>query len=816
MKKIFLHDGWSFTDSKLDGVFSAKVPGCLHTDLIAAGVIKDIFYRDNNDKYGWVEDCAPVYETRFDATLSDNVRLVFDGLDTFASVYLNGVHLGDTHNMFIPHSFDVTNILKERDNHLRVAFTPPVKAVDGMPIPGGFAFTGDRINARRMQCTYSWDWVARFVTMGIFRPVYLEYRAGLEIEDVYVRTDALDRFGASIVAEYTLSGFDKPGIVEAELVSPSGRVVYRDKFYADRELMVRKMDIPNPELWYPAGYGEQPLYSFKAKTETSEYKTKLGIRTIRIINHKDAKGTEYYNIASDAAKSEVAGPRSVDDDFFGFKVVVNEKEIFCRGGNWVPCDPFASEESDEKISALIKSARDLGANMLRVWGGGHFERPIFFDECDKQGILICHDFLMACGQYPEKQEWFINELLLESEYAVKLMRNHPCLAWFHGDNENAVDGSDTLSDYMGRSSALDGIFPSIYKYSKNVPFLASSPWGGDKFNSITSGTSHNTNFLGEIFNYGYTTDCHDYKEYLAQFTSRFVSEDPTFGAICRESMLEFMTEEDLVGEDESILKYHSKTNPGLPVHIYDDVRGFTEHVLGKFEDGEDRFFKCKYIQCEWVRLTQELVLRNLGYSNGIIYWMFNDCWPASLGWAFVDYYLRRKPSYYAFKRLTTPVVGSFDVDGKTLVISNTSDDSDTAFVSVVALDMSDGFKEVARFDTGVFVDPYSAQRIDVSELYTGDNILLVSDVTRDEETHRSYYKSGKLEIARDDSFDVISMTDKSITIRANKYLQAVELEGDYLFSDNYFTMLEGERMTVTFKKFSSKANGVSIKSYTLK
>ena len=354
------------------------------------------------------------------------------------------------------------------------------------------------------------------------------------------------------------------------------------------------------------------------------------------------------------------------------------------------------------------------------------------------------------------------------------------------------------------------------QYSKNVPFLASSPWGGNKFNSITSGTSHNTNFLGEIFNYGYTTDCHDYKEYLAQFTSRFVSEDPTFGAICRESMLEFMTEEDLIGEDESILKYHSKTNPGLPVHIYDDVRGFAEHVLGEFEDGEDRFFKCKYIQCEWVRLTQELVLRNLGYSNGIIYWMFNDCWPASLGWAFVDYYLRRKPSYYAFKRLTTPVVGSFDVDGKTLVISNTSDDSDTVFVSLVALDMNDGFKEVARLDTAVFVDPYSTQRIDVSELYTGENILLVSDVTRDEESYRSYYKSGKLEIARDDSFDVISVTDNSITIRANKYLQAVELEGDYAFSDNYFTMLEGERITVTFKKFSSKASGVNVKSYTLK
>ena len=816
MKKIYIHDGWTLTDERLTERLSAKVPGCLHTDLIAAGIISDLYYRDNDEKYRWVEDCEPIYETRFDAALGKSVRLKFDGIDTFAKIYLNGKLIGEAHNMFIPHEYDVTDIIKEKDNALRVEFTSPVKAVEGMPIAPGFAFTGDRINARRIQCTYSWDWVDRFVTMGIFRPVYLEYREGLEIEDVYVRTDAVDRFGASIVAEYTLSGFDKPGIVEAELVSPSGRVVYRDRFYADRELMVRKMDIPSPELWYPSGYGEQPLYSFKASTDSSRYETKLGIRTIRIINHKDAKGTEYYNRACEATKSEIAGPRTADDNFFGFKVVVNEKEIFCRGANWVPCDPFASEESDEKIKTLIKSARDMGANMLRVWGGGLFERAVFFDECDKQGILICHDFLMACGQYPEKEEWFITELLLESEYAVKFMRNHPCLAWFHGDNENAEQGSDTLPDYMGRSSALDGIYPSVYKYSKNIPFLASSPWGGDRFSSITSGTSHNTNFLGETFRYMYEDECLDYKEFLAQFTSRFVSEEPSFGAICRESMLEFMTEDDLLGDDESILKYHSKTNPGLPTHIYDDIRAFAEKVLGDFRDGEDRYFKMKYIQCEWVRLTQELALRNLGYTNGIIYWMFNDCWPASLGWAFVDYYKRRKPAYYTFKRLTTPVVESFDVDGKTLVISNTSDDSDTAFVSVVALDMKDGFKEIARLDTGVFVDPYSAQSIDVSELYTGENVLLVCDVICADNLYRSYYKSGKLEIERDDSFEIVSSTDNSITVRANKYLQVVELSGDYVFSDNYFTMLEGEKVTVAFERFSEKANGVKVTTYTLK
>ena len=814
MRKVFLHEGWSLSDATLGKTLPARVPGCIHTDLIAAGIVEDIFYRDNNDKYGWIENTAPVYVTTFDAEVSDNVTLKFDGLDTFASVYLNGVHLGDTHNMFIPHSFDVSGVLREKGNELRVEFTSPVKAVEGMTEPTAFAFTGDRINARRVQCTYSWDWVDRFVTMGIFRPVYLEYREGLEIEDVYVRTDALDRFGASLVAEYTLSGFDKPGIVEATLVSPDGKTVYRDRFYADRELVVRKMDIPEPELWYPAGYGDQLLYTFSAKTGSSSYSTKVGIRTIRIINHVDEVGSEYYNRAKEATKSEVAGKRTVDDNFFGFKVVVNGLEIFCRGGNWVPCDPFQSEESDEKIRALVRQSREMGANILRVWGGGLFEKFSFFDECDKQGILICHDFLMACGQYPEKEQWFIDELLLESEYAVKLMRNHPCLAWFHGDNENAVDGSDTASDYTGRSSALDGIYPSIYKYSKNIPFLASSPWGGNMFNSITAGTSHNTNFVGEIFDYVSNTDCHDYKEYLAQFTSRFVSEEPTFGAICRESMLEFMTEEDLTGEDESILKFHSKTNPALPTHIYDVNRAFAEHMLGEFADGEDRYFKMKYMHCEWVRVTEELVLRNLGYTNGIIYWMFNDCWPASLGWAFVDYYLRRKPSYYAFRRLAQDVTGSIDVTTKNLIVSNTAHEARAADVTVHLFDLNDNLAKLGEIKTSVGLDAYSSISIETSDKIK-DGTLAVIDVESEGNLYRSYYKSGNLHVERNDSFEIIANDDTSITIKAGTYLQAVEFEGDYNFSDNYFTMLPGEEKTVEFEKFSDKASGVTVKSYTL-
>ena len=816
MKKIHIRDGWTLTDPSLDGRVSATVPGCFHTDLIKAGIIKDIFYRDNSEKYVWLENCSPVYEVSFDAELSDNVRIKFEGLDTFADIYLNGVHLGSTHNMFIPHAFDVSAVLKANDNLLRVEFTSPIKAVEGMEIPGGFAFTGDRINARRMQCTYSWDWVDRFVTMGIFRPVYLEYRKGLEIEDVYVYTNAVDNFGAAICAEYTLSGTDFSEILTAEIISPDGKVIYKDRFFADRELTVRKMDIAMPKLWYPSGYGSQPLYTLRVSTSASFYETTFGIRTLRILNLQDKPGSDYYEKAKNAKDNSPGGKIfSEDDEFFGFKVIVNGIPVFLRGGNWVPCDPFPSEESDERIIALIREAKSMGVNILRVWGGGLFERKVFFDECDKQGILLCHDFLMACGEYPENEKWFIDELLLESEYAVKFMRNHPSLAWFHGDNENATNGSDLLADYTGKISAYDGIFPSVYKYSKNIALLPSSPWGGNKYASVTSGTTHNTNFIGESFAYRYENDCSDYKEYLARYTSRFMSEEPTFGAACRESLLEFMTEEDIIGSDESILRYHSKTNPALKVHIYDYNRDFAQKVLGGFDDGEDRFFKMKYIQCEWVRLTYELILRNLGYSNGIIYWMYNDCWPAAVGWAFVDYYCRRKPSYYAFKRLATDVVGSVGVMNGEFTVSNTSDESKVAKITVRALDMSDGFKEKDIFEDTVFISPYSTESIDISHLM-GENILLVCDTESDDEIYRSYHKKGKLPLVRSVAFTILNVSDYEITIRADGYIQALELEGDYRFLDNYFVMLEGEVKTVRFERFSNKAGNIKVNAYTVK
>ncbi len=812
MRKQFLNDGWILTEDSLNCKINARVPGCLHKDLENAGIIKDLFYRDNAKEYKWVEDLSAVYSISFDAEEYHKAVLKFDGLDTFCDIYLNGEHIGSTHNMFIQHGFDVSSVLKPRGNKLEVRFTSPIKAVEGMPMPRKYAFTPDRVRARRMQCTYGWDWVYRFVTMGIYRPVYIEYRDGLEIEDVYIRTDFLDNYGASLTAEMEFSGFDRPEIVKAEIFSPDNVCVFTDEFYADRANVRRHIDISAPELWYPSGYGEQPLYKFRLTSGNGTYETLFGIRTVRLLTLKDTPGSDCHSMALSASKTSIGSAHTSGEDFFGFAVIVNGVRIFARGANWVPCEPFPSEESDGKISKLLEMYRTMGANIIRVWGGGLLERDALYNACDKLGILVVHDFFMACAEYPEKEDWFINELRLESEYTVKHLRNHPSLAWFHGDNENAVDGSDISADYCGRSSAYNGIFPSVYKLAPNIPVLESSPWGGRTFSSICSGTSHNTNFLGDIFGYFDSDSCDCYKEYLSQFTSRFVSEEPTFGAVCRESLLEFLSEDDLCDENEEMLNFHTLNNPCLINTIYSSVRSFAEKVLGVFTDAEDRLFKYRYIQCEWQRLTMELAMRNIGYTSGIIYWMYNDCWPAALGWSFVDYYTREKAAYYSFKRSSIPVIGSFDPSGTCFTVSSSCTVPVSAAVRFTAVD-NDGNTVVTKEET-VTVSPYGKNTL--SPCMAQGTKLVIADVESQAGKYRTFHKNGKLEIVRNDAFDITEINGSCITVRAKRHLQAVELSGALEFSDNYFSMISGEEKTVSFKNCADSKTSVSVISYTLK
>ena len=633
---------------------------------------------------------------------------------------------------------------------------------------------------------------------------------------MYIYTENVDAFSAQIYTQMNFKKTDSGSIAKVEIISPKGEVVTNTRFYADRKQFVRRFDIINPELWYPNGYGEQPLYKLRISVGNNKFEQIFGIRTLKILQLPDCEGSEYYIKAKESQLTEAGKEFDKNEIFSGFATIVNGKQIFCKGGNWVPCEPFPSKESDEKIISLVQLAKQMGANFLRVWGGGLFEKKAFYDECDRCGILVAQDFMMACGEYPEKESWFIEALTKESEFATKYLRNHPCLAWYHGDNENATKGSDTQKDYTGRNSALAGIAPQIYKYDYTRQMLPSSPYGGETYASLTCGTSHTTNYLWNIFQHFENSDCIDYKEYFLQFVSRFVSEECSFGAVMRPSMLKFISMDDLLDEkNQEMLIYHTKTNPHLPKQIFEYVATFAEKVLGAFSNAEDRFFKYKYIQYEWVRVVFENARRNIGYCNGLIFWMFNDCWPAALGWSFVDYYGFPKASFYSFKRCAKTITASVELKDEYEIYLCSDEFIDKQVqVSVYRVDNST-ITTLAKLEVTAYSNK-SAKVFTLDQPAIYDGTIIVCDIKGDGIFDRTFYKCGTLPIIPSKNIEVTEKTDNSITVMANEYIHSVELEGEFIFEDNYFSLLPGESRCISYcKTRNSQSDDISIVGYTI-
>ena len=506
-----------------------------------------------------------------------------------------------------------------------------------------------------------------------------------------------------------------------------------------------------------------------------------------------------------------------NEEFSGFELRVNGIPVFCKGANWVPSEPFPSAEDNEKITEILTLAKEANLNMLRVWGGGIFERQHFYDECDRLGIMTSQDFLMACGQYPENDPYFIEQLKKETEHAAKKLRNHPSLMWWSGDNENAVRGFDDKEEYDGRTAIHLGIAPVLMKFDPQRRFMPSSPCGGIEYQSLTVGTTHHTNFLGNtLYPYINKQEMYDYKDFFKMFTSRFVSEEPTLGAISLPSLRHFMTDSDIFETDDMWL-YHTKDlgTPEVPnVHFSGN---FARKVLGEFTDNNDKFFKRKYCQYEWVRITMENLRRNKGYTNGEIYWMWNDCWPAAIGWAFVDYYCQPKASYYSFKRVSAPHLLSLNREENKYNVYFVSDDfKDLTGELTLYIINKNGVKEISREKISAPASVSSiVKEVDVSLLNEGE--VLIADLIADNNNYRTFYREGNLPIIPSDGVTIIAKTDDSITITADRYIHAVELEGEFVFDDNYFSLLPNETKKVSFKKARiHNTDEINLTAYTVK
>ncbi len=807
-KYLDLCGAWELYGTDTDDksfVCAGTVPGCVHTDLLAAGIIPDPFWRNNSQKIQWIENQNFRYVKYFDVdAVSPNAYLEFDGLDTYATILLNGKTLAQVDNMFTPFSFCADGILHAGENVLEVCFRSPIKEVEGLP-PREAAFTQERINTRRMQCTYSWDWVDRFVTMGIYRPVRLCFREPNEIDSVYLYTHDINPYSAQIKLEVTFRDFFLCGdTLRMEIKDPAGLTVFAKERVILTERMDEYIDLPSPSLWYPNGYGEQPLYTILLATQSCTKSMQFGIRKLTVLQEEDTEGSENRKIALKLQQEAHLQFHERNKQTSSFAVLVNGVKIMCKGANWVPCEPFPSNETPEKITRLLELGAHAGVNMLRVWGGGIFERDEFYNECDRLGILVTQDFLMACGTYPEDEQWFLDALRREARAATLRLRNHPCLAFWSGDNENAVLGSENRTDFPGYRSAALALEPTVTSLDPARRFFPSSPYGGDCYASATRGTTHNTSFLGALFQYIMGTDMKDYRDHLSRYLSRFCAEQPVFGMPFVSCLQKFLTDEDIFKDSEGMLEFHTKNNPFLPKSLFGIVQEMTEKIFGAYQNGADRIRKQQMLQCEWTRLSLELYRRNKGFSWGIIYWMFNDCWPAAGGWSFLDYYACPKPAYYTFRRCAKPVIASIEEKCGALSVHICNDSLQAVqghgklYLYNFAADTALISKE---FDFSVVQN--TSQKVlecDCAEFFCkmSNTTVLLCDVEADGQRDTAFFIPERFCDLALEYADVRMMeeTADTVTVTSDTFLPFAIIDVPYLLSDNCFVLKKGEVRTL--------------------
>jgi beta-mannosidase len=632
-----MHGGWTLRPAagavpapvSAAGPIAASVPGCVHTDLARAGLIPDPFLDDHERLLAWVGLADWCYATSFDwaPAGADRVELVFEGLDTVATIELNGVVLARTANMHRTYRLDVGGVLVAGENRLSVTFASAVRHADRASLALGARphVNGHPFNAiRKMACNFGWDWGPDLVTAGIWRPVWLQSWSTARLAEVRpVVTVAGSRGTVQVHVVVDRAAGAGPLRVTAALAGESGTVALP----AGEDRAVVTVVAEDVARWWPRGHGDQPLYDL-AVTLTSDAgepdadggapldtrSARVGFRTVELRTDADEHGTE-------------------------FTFVVNGRALFVKGVNWIPDDAFPHRVTRERYATRLAQASDAGVNLVRVWGGGVYEDDAFYAECDQRGLLVWQDFAFACAAYSE-EEPLLSEVTAEARDNVTRLMPHPSLVLWNGCNENLWGYAD-----WGWAPQLDGrtwgwgyyhdVLPGVVaELDPGRPYNPGSPWSlsGDRHpNDPAHGPTH----VWDVWN---DQDYPTYRQHLARFAAEFGWQGPPTWATLRRAV----SDDPLTPESPGMLVHqkadqgHRKLTAGLVTH------------LPVPDSMADWHWAMSLNQARAVGLGVEHFRSLRPVCSGSILWQLNDCWPVT-SWAVIDGDGRRKPAFYALR-----------------------------------------------------------------------------------------------------------------------------------------------------------------------
>lgn len=640
-----LHDGWRVRNASSEIWHDAKVPGNLHLDLMRAHVIDDPFYRLNERSVQWIDKENWMYETTItptdDELCAERQEIVFKGLDTYADVYLNGKRLICADNMHREWRCNVKGVLKNGSNRLEVYFHSPVRRnipkFDALPYRhntgpdqswlGGIFDKTISPFARTASYEYGWDWGPRLVTFGIWRPVLLETWNGQKISNVWhIQNDVnAQRAKLSTIVEVEAADDMAEAVVS---VTAGGKVLASRKANLTKGTNKVRMDyvMNKPRLWWTNGLGEAYLYKFKTTLSSKEGKEidaeaeNIGIRSLKLHNDKDKYGHNLY-------------------------FELNGQPLYAKGSNMVPNDNFLSRCTDSVYHAVVADAKAVNMNIIRVWGGGEYEDDAFYNECDKNGILVWQDFMFACCTYPADSA-FLASVKEEASYQVRRLRNHACLAVLIGNNEcqdvwYGWGNKKKQLDEMGygeevgkmQHALFHELLPAVVKeHAPNIAYRPSSPYAFET--TPSDGVNGDDHYWG-VWHGAEPFDA--YYDHRVRFQSEYGFQSfPEYESVLKYAPFDY--DHDIYSE---VMMQHQKAGTYANHRIEEYMRR-DYHVPSDFKKF---LYVSLLMQGDGVKTGMEAYRRDRPYCMGSIVWQLNDCWPVA-SWSSRDYYGRWKALHY--------------------------------------------------------------------------------------------------------------------------------------------------------------------------
>ena len=639
----------------------ATVPGCVHTDLLASGLIPDPYLDSNEATVQWIGETDATYRTRFDLVDEGHERidLVSEGLDTVATLTLNGKEIGRTKNQHRSYRFDVRSTVSN-SNQLEVSFDAPLRAArESEQRIGAKPLVGDALpyNAlRKMASNFGWDWGPTLTTAGIWKPIRLHQwstaRLAAVVPNVTVDDDGRGCVELSVELERT---GDHTVTLEVELIAPDGTTTQTVETTTATSATM-SLSVNEPDLWWPHGHGEPCLYQLNVRAtsegrELDSWTHDIGFRNVELRVQPDDYGTS-------------------------FEFYVNGEFVWIKGANWIPGDCFPSRFGSQDYQAAIQHAVDAGMNMVRAWGGGIYESDDFYDICNREGILVWQDFQFACACYSEAAEMW-TEVEAEAREHVARLAPNPSLAVWSGGNEN-IEGYFRwgFRERMGAGEAWGGgyyheLFPKIIaEIDPGRAYIPSSPWSPNDDSDPTL-ADHGPVHSWKVW---FSVDYLEYRNAIPRFVAEFGFQGPANHA----TLMPAIHDERPAPDSPDMLNHQKAIDGNLKLE-----RGWVGH-LPEPTSFDDWYYTTQLDQAKAISCAVAHYRSYAPRNGGYLVWQLNDCWPA-ISWAMVDSGGRRKPLWYALRALNAQRVLVLQPreDEVALIVSNDSSEpwQDTVEVS---------------------------------------------------------------------------------------------------------------------------------------